>query len=70
MPADGASLQPAATPSPSASSTASKPKKPPACDRCKAKRVLCHPNPAGCPRCVEKGVDCVGFLLTLVEPMH
>ncbi|GAA5975670.1 hypothetical protein JCM11641_003563 [Rhodosporidiobolus odoratus] len=35
-----------------------KKKKPPACDRCKAKRVLCHPNPAGCPRCVEKGVDC------------
>ncbi|BGP26701.1 hypothetical protein JCM10295v2_005654 [Rhodotorula toruloides] len=23
-----------------------------------AKRVLCHPNPAGCPRCVEKGVEC------------
>ncbi|BGP02517.1 Zn(2)-C6 fungal-type domain-containing protein [Rhodotorula toruloides] len=37
---------------------AKKPKKPPACDRCKAKRVLCHPNPAGCPRCVEKGVEC------------
>ncbi|POY76197.1 hypothetical protein BMF94_0717 [Rhodotorula taiwanensis] len=36
----------------------SKPKKPPACDRCKAKRVLCHPNPNGCPRCVEKGVLC------------
>ncbi|GAA5958435.1 hypothetical protein JCM10213_008295 [Rhodosporidiobolus nylandii] len=35
-----------------------KKKKPPACDRCKAKRVLCHPNPAGCPRCIEKGVEC------------
>ncbi|GAA5914366.1 hypothetical protein JCM6882_008173, partial [Rhodosporidiobolus microsporus] len=35
-----------------------KKKKPPACDRCKAKRVLCHPNPAGCPRCHEKGVEC------------
>ncbi|GAA5995772.1 uncharacterized protein JCM10292_004737 [Rhodotorula paludigena] len=23
-----------------------------------AKRVLCHPNPAGCPRCVEKGYEC------------
>ncbi|GAA5916018.1 hypothetical protein JCM6882_003498 [Rhodosporidiobolus microsporus] len=34
-----------------------KKKKPPACDRCKAKRVLCHPDPRGCPRCVEKGVD-------------
>ncbi|GAA5825034.1 hypothetical protein JCM11251_006069 [Rhodosporidiobolus azoricus] len=35
-----------------------KKKKPPACDRCKAKRVLCHPDPRGCPRCVEKGVEC------------
>ncbi|GAA5839364.1 hypothetical protein JCM11251_003960 [Rhodosporidiobolus azoricus] len=35
-----------------------KKKKPPACDRCKAKRVLCHPNPDGCPRCIEKGVTC------------
>ncbi|GAA6007680.1 hypothetical protein JCM11491_003923 [Sporobolomyces phaffii] len=22
------------------------------------KRVLCHPSPAGCPRCVEKGIEC------------
>ncbi|KAJ7480651.1 hypothetical protein FB451DRAFT_152126 [Mycena latifolia] len=31
-------------------------KKPPACDPCKARRVLCHPQPNGapCPRCVEK----------------
>ncbi|GAA5860128.1 hypothetical protein JCM8547_009193 [Rhodosporidiobolus lusitaniae] len=35
-----------------------KKKKPPACDRCKAKRVLCHPNPNGCPRCLEKGFEC------------
>ncbi|GAA6007318.1 hypothetical protein JCM10207_001586 [Rhodosporidiobolus poonsookiae] len=35
-----------------------KKKKPPACDRCKAKRVLCHPDPSGCPRCKEKGVEC------------
>ncbi|KIK66858.1 hypothetical protein GYMLUDRAFT_37937 [Collybiopsis luxurians FD-317 M1] len=34
-------------------------KKPPACDYCKARRVLCHPQPDGpCPRCVEKGVNC------------
>ncbi|GAA5869403.1 hypothetical protein JCM8547_008665 [Rhodosporidiobolus lusitaniae] len=36
----------------------SKRKKPPACDQCKLKRVLCHPNPAGCPRCMEKGLTC------------
>ncbi|GAA5984885.1 hypothetical protein JCM10908_002436 [Rhodotorula pacifica] len=35
--------------------TLQKRKKPPACDRCKAKRVLCHPDPQGCPRCREKG---------------
>ncbi|KAJ6619445.1 hypothetical protein B0H10DRAFT_2025620 [Mycena sp. CBHHK59/15] len=35
-------------------------KKPPACDACKARRVLCHPqtNGAPCPRCAEKGVIC------------
>ncbi|KAJ7175811.1 hypothetical protein C8R46DRAFT_1079581 [Mycena filopes] len=37
-------------------------KKPPACDACKARRVLCHPQPPGsnmpCPRCAEKGVIC------------
>ncbi|KAF7365776.1 Zn(2)-C6 fungal-type domain-containing protein [Mycena venus] len=34
--------------------------KPPACDFCKARRVLCHPQPNGlsCPRCAEKGVVC------------
>ncbi|BGP10364.1 hypothetical protein OF846_004388 [Rhodotorula toruloides] len=46
------------TPNPRPDHQAKKPKKPPACDRCKAKRVLCHPNPAGCPRCVEKGIEC------------
>ncbi|KAJ7485624.1 hypothetical protein FB451DRAFT_1230559 [Mycena latifolia] len=37
-----------------------KTKKPPACDACKARRVLCHPQPNGlsCPRCAEKGVIC------------
>ncbi|KAJ7243925.1 hypothetical protein B0H12DRAFT_1130107 [Mycena haematopus] len=37
-----------------------KPKKPPACDACKARRVLCHPQPHGapCPRCVEKNQKC------------
>ncbi|KAF7335219.1 Zn(2)-C6 fungal-type domain-containing protein [Mycena sanguinolenta] len=35
-------------------------KKPPACDSCKARRVLCHPQPnnAPCPRCLEKGILC------------
>ncbi|THU86015.1 hypothetical protein K435DRAFT_868727 [Dendrothele bispora CBS 962.96] len=45
----------------SASELAAKPKKkPPACDYCKARRVLCHPQPDGrsCPRCLEKGVNC------------
>ncbi|KAJ7512852.1 hypothetical protein B0H11DRAFT_1843251 [Mycena galericulata] len=34
--------------------------KPPACDACKARRVLCHPQPNGlpCPRCVEKEILC------------
>ncbi|KAF7291650.1 Zn(2)-C6 fungal-type domain-containing protein [Mycena chlorophos] len=39
----------------------SKPKKKPypACDSCKAKRVLCYSTPDGpCPRCVEKGILC------------
>ncbi|ORY90311.1 hypothetical protein BCR35DRAFT_323738 [Leucosporidium creatinivorum] len=37
-----------------------KKKKPPSCDRCKAKRVLCHPAPPGesCPRCLENEVPC------------
>ncbi|KAF5336737.1 hypothetical protein D9758_016276 [Tetrapyrgos nigripes] len=35
-------------------------KKPPACDYCRTRRVLCHPQPEGrsCPRCLEKGVKC------------
>ncbi|KAJ7275737.1 hypothetical protein C8J57DRAFT_1714294 [Mycena rebaudengoi] len=38
----------------------SKRTKPPACDFCKARRVLCHPQPNGapCPRCVEKNNKC------------
>ncbi|ORY46226.1 hypothetical protein BCR35DRAFT_311039 [Leucosporidium creatinivorum] len=37
-----------------------KQKKPPACDRCKAKRVVCYPELLGgsCPRCVENGAEC------------
>ncbi|KAJ7777708.1 hypothetical protein DFH07DRAFT_1056474 [Mycena maculata] len=37
-----------------------KPKKPPACDACKARHVLCHPQPDGapCPRCVEGNIIC------------
>ncbi|KAJ6475955.1 hypothetical protein C8R47DRAFT_1323683 [Mycena vitilis] len=37
-----------------------RPNKPPACDSCKARRVLCHPqlNGASCPRCAEKKIIC------------
>ncbi|KAJ6628179.1 hypothetical protein B0H10DRAFT_1991699 [Mycena sp. CBHHK59/15] len=37
-----------------------RPKKPPACDACKARRVLCHPQPNGapCPRCAGKEIIC------------
>ncbi|KAJ7117244.1 hypothetical protein C8R43DRAFT_1037753 [Mycena crocata] len=37
-----------------------KPKKLPACDLCKLRRVLCHPQPDGapCPRCLEKNDTC------------
>ncbi|KAF7325966.1 Zn(2)-C6 fungal-type domain-containing protein [Mycena kentingensis (nom. inval.)] len=39
---------------------APQPKKLKACDSCKAKRVLCHPQPNGmpCPRCAEKHILC------------
>ncbi|KAJ7626991.1 hypothetical protein FB45DRAFT_920451 [Roridomyces roridus] len=42
------------------STQAKKSKKPPACDSCKARRVLCHPQPNGapCPRCIEKEIIC------------
>ncbi|KAJ7074520.1 hypothetical protein C8F01DRAFT_1100739 [Mycena amicta] len=35
-------------------------KKPPACDACKARRVLCHSQLNGepCPRCIEKNIIC------------
>ncbi|KAL1727415.1 hypothetical protein EV714DRAFT_253939 [Schizophyllum commune] len=44
----------------SSTSGVRKRKKPPACDYCKARRVICHPQPDGkpCPRCVEKEVTC------------
>ena len=35
-----------------------------ACDYCKAKRVICHPHPDGCPRCREKGVQCVSSCIS------
>ncbi|TRM67437.1 hypothetical protein BD626DRAFT_478787 [Schizophyllum amplum] len=40
-------------------------KKKTACDYCKAKRVICHPQTDGkpCPRCVEKGVECTTTIL-------
>ncbi|KAF7290069.1 Zn(2)-C6 fungal-type domain-containing protein [Mycena chlorophos] len=42
-------------------SDAPKPKKLPACDQCKARRVMCHSRPNGepCPRCAEKGLICL-----------
>lgn len=44
------------------STSALKRKKLPACDYCKARRVLCHPQPDGsCPRCLEKGVEYVSY---------
>ncbi|KAJ6546669.1 hypothetical protein DFH09DRAFT_1367208 [Mycena vulgaris] len=40
---------------------ATKPKKRPACESCKSRRVLCHPQPNGapCPRCAEKNIVCI-----------
>ncbi|KAL1729474.1 hypothetical protein EV714DRAFT_212940 [Schizophyllum commune] len=42
------------------SSSEGKKRKKSACDYCKSKRVICHPQPDGkpCPRCAEKGVEC------------
>ncbi|KAJ7238819.1 hypothetical protein B0H12DRAFT_86900 [Mycena haematopus] len=42
------------------SSIQQRPKKPSACNPCKARRVLCHPQPgaAPCPRCLERKVLC------------
>ncbi|KAI5889654.1 uncharacterized protein SCHCODRAFT_02635225 [Schizophyllum commune H4-8] len=34
-----------------------------ACDYCKARRVICHPDPDGCPRCIEKGIQCTTTIL-------
>ncbi|KAJ7323872.1 hypothetical protein DFH08DRAFT_941362 [Mycena albidolilacea] len=52
-------------------------KKPPACDNCKARRVLCHPQPNGpCPRCAEKDTICTttpsvrGRYRKTVKPAH
>ncbi|KAK7059736.1 Zn(2)-C6 fungal-type domain-containing protein [Favolaschia claudopus] len=41
-------------------------RKPPACNPCKARRVLCHPQPGGapCPRCAEKEIKCTTTLPT------
>ncbi|KAJ6626758.1 hypothetical protein B0H10DRAFT_1998414 [Mycena sp. CBHHK59/15] len=45
-------------------------KKPPACDSCKSRRVLCHPQPYGnpCPRCSEKGIVCTTTPVTRGRP--
>ncbi|GAA5836344.1 hypothetical protein JCM9279_000360 [Rhodotorula babjevae] len=45
-------------------------KKPPACDFCKAKRVLCHPSAQGCPRCLEKGIDCTTTPVVRRKPVR
>ncbi|KAJ7290429.1 hypothetical protein C8J57DRAFT_1275878 [Mycena rebaudengoi] len=47
--------------SPGTSASDIKRKKPPACDYCRARRVLCHPQPDGlpCPRCLEKNNLCI-----------
>ncbi|KAL1671962.1 phosphoribosylglycinamide synthetase [Schizophyllum commune] len=36
-----------------------------ACDYCKLKRVICHPQPDGrsCPRCQEKGIECTTTIM-------
>ncbi|KAI5895866.1 uncharacterized protein SCHCODRAFT_02573899 [Schizophyllum commune H4-8] len=53
-------MPPAMSKDPTQTSAVTKRKKPPACDYCKARRVICHPQPDGkpCPRCVEKEVVC------------
>ncbi|KAF8209202.1 hypothetical protein K438DRAFT_2066207 [Mycena galopus ATCC 62051] len=45
-------------------------KKPPACDSCKARRVLCHPQPnnSPCPRCLEKKILCTTTPITRGRP--
>ncbi|KAJ7242018.1 hypothetical protein C8J57DRAFT_70943 [Mycena rebaudengoi] len=45
-------------------------KKPPACDSCKFRRVLCHPQPDGapCPRCIEKDFVCTTTPVTRGRP--
>ncbi|KAJ7205658.1 hypothetical protein C8J57DRAFT_369441 [Mycena rebaudengoi] len=47
-------------PSPGTGASDIKRKKPPACDYCRTRRVLCHPQPDGlpCPRCIEKNSIC------------
>ncbi|KAF7298460.1 hypothetical protein MKEN_01371100 [Mycena kentingensis (nom. inval.)] len=47
-----------------------KSKKPPACDACKARRVLCHPqlNGESCPRCIEKNIICITTPVTRGRP--
>ncbi|ORY90265.1 hypothetical protein BCR35DRAFT_299868 [Leucosporidium creatinivorum] len=51
-----------------------KPKKFPACDRCKHKRVLCHPTAPGsglsCPRCTELGVACTTTPVVRRKPVR
>ncbi|ORY92615.1 hypothetical protein BCR35DRAFT_298083 [Leucosporidium creatinivorum] len=49
-----------------------KPRKLPACDRCKSKRVLCHSQPPGipCPRCVENEAECITSPVVRRKPVR
>ena len=64
-------MPPAMSKDQSQTSAVSKRKKPPACDYCKARRVICHPQPDGkpCPRCVEKEVVLVSLPSHLVAAL-
>ncbi|KAL1677335.1 phosphoribosylglycinamide synthetase [Schizophyllum commune] len=56
--------------SPANSSDAQSTKKKRACDYCRLKRVICHPQSNGepCPRCLEKGVECTTTISTTRKP--
>ncbi|KAL1757553.1 phosphoribosylglycinamide synthetase [Schizophyllum commune] len=56
--------------SPATSSDAQTTKKKRACDYCRLKRVICHPQSNGepCPRCLEKGVECTTTISTTRKP--
>ncbi|KAJ6624421.1 hypothetical protein B0H10DRAFT_738999 [Mycena sp. CBHHK59/15] len=59
-----------ATSSTATNDSEKKTKKLPACDVCKARRVLCHPQPNGapCPRCRDKDILCTTTPVTRGRP--